>query len=45
MGASIHETYIGPNRTLDEIMEFARQGGTKFLADFGEACRDDLDAR
>jgi hypothetical protein len=40
----IVEAYLGPNRTLNDIMADARQQGFRFLIDFGEACRQDLDA-
>jgi hypothetical protein len=39
------ETYLGPNRTLHELMDFAHQGGANFLIEFSEACRKDLAAR
>ena len=39
------ETYLGPNRTLRETMEFAHKGGMNFLTEFGEAARKDLAAR
>jgi hypothetical protein len=41
----IIETYLGPNRTLHEMMDFAHQGGMQFLVEFSEACRKDLNAR
>jgi len=34
---TIMETYLGPNRSLHEMMEFVHQGGTDFLTEFGEA--------
>jgi hypothetical protein len=40
----ILETYLGPNRTLDEIRDLARQGGLNILTEFSEACRADLAA-
>jgi hypothetical protein len=42
---TIIETYLGPNRTLHEMMDYAHKGGVSFLTDFGEACRKDLAAR
>ena len=42
---TIIETYLGPNHTLHEIMDFAHKGGMDFLAQFGEASRKDLAAR
>ena len=42
---TIIETYLGPNRTLHELMDYAHQGGMGFLSEFGEACRRDLAAR
>ena len=38
-------TYLGPNRTLRETLEFAHSGGMNFLTEFGEAARKDLAAR
>jgi hypothetical protein len=42
---TIIETYLAPNRTLRETMEYAHQGGMNFLTEFGEAARKDLAAR
>ena len=39
------ETYLGPNRTLRETLEYAHKGGMEFLTEFGEAARKDLAAR
>ena len=39
---NILETYLGPNRTLHELRDFARKGGMNFLTEFSKACRDDL---
>ncbi len=39
------DTYLGPNRTLREMMEFAHNGGMAFLTEFSEAARKDLAAR
>jgi hypothetical protein len=39
------ETYLAPNRTLRETMEYAHKGGMNFLTEFGEAAREDLAAR
>jgi hypothetical protein len=41
----IIKTYLGPNRTLREILDYAHRGGTDFLTEFGEACRKDLATR
>jgi len=38
-------TYLAPNRTLRETMEYAHKGGMNFLTEFGEAARKDLAAR
>jgi hypothetical protein len=35
-------TYLGPNRTLRELMDYAHQGRMSFLVEFSEACRKDL---
>ena len=43
--ANIIETYLGPNRTFQELLEVTRVGGTNFLTEFSEACREDLAAR
>ncbi len=42
---TIVETYLGPNRTLREAMEYGHKGGTNFLTEFSEAARKDLAAR
>ena len=39
---AIVETYLGPNRTMHEVLDDVRQGGFNFLMEFGEACRQDL---
>lgn len=39
------ENYLGPNRSLQELLEVAREGGMNLLTDFSEACREDLAAR
>jgi hypothetical protein len=39
---AISQTYLGPNRTLHEVMDDLHRGGSDFLAEFGEACRQDL---
>lgn len=41
----IIETYLGPNRSLRELVDYAHQGGLSFLEEFSEACRKDLAAR
>ncbi len=42
---TIVATYLGPNRTLPEMMDFADKGGMDFLVEFGEACRSELATR
>jgi hypothetical protein len=39
---TIIEIYHGPNRSLDEILDFAHQGGLDILTEYSEACRKDL---
>ena len=39
---TIIETYLGPNRTLHEVLDDVHEGGFHFLIEFGEACRQDL---
>jgi hypothetical protein len=40
---TILETYMGPNRTIQEVRDVAREGEIKtLLAAFSEACRQDL---
>ena len=42
---NILETYMGPNRTLQEVRGLARESEIKTLmAEFSEACREDLAA-
>lgn len=41
----IIQTYLGPNRTLSELIDYAHHGGLSFLVEFSEACRKDLVAR
>jgi len=41
----IIETYLGPDQTVRELMETARQGKMSFLVEFSAACRKDLAAR
>jgi hypothetical protein len=38
----IIEAYLGPNRTLHEVLDDVRRDGFNFLIEFGEACRHDL---
>ena len=45
VGDAIIETYLGPNRTLHEMKDYAQKGGMDILTEFGEACRKDLAAR
>jgi hypothetical protein len=42
---TIIETYLGPDYTVRELMDQARQGKISFLVEFGTACRKDLAAR
>ncbi len=42
---TIIETYLGPDYTVRELMDHARQGKISFLVEFSEACRKDLAAR
>ena len=43
---TIIETYLGPDRTIRELMDYTRQQGqTSFLVEFSAACRKDLAAR
>ena len=35
----IIETYLGANRTLQELKDYAHQGGLNVLDEFSEACR------
>ena len=42
---TIIETYLGPDGTVRELMDHARQGKMSFLVEFSEACRKDLAAR
>jgi len=39
---TIIETYLGPNRTMHEVLDDVHRGGFDFLIQFGEACREDL---
>jgi hypothetical protein len=42
---AIIETYLGPDYTVRELMDHARQGKISFLVEFSAACRRDLAAR
>ena len=42
---TLGEIYLGPNRTLREVLEGAPMGGAGFLTEFGEAARKDIAAR
>ena len=43
---AIVETYLGPDRTIRELMDYARRQGQKnFMVEFSAACRKDLAAR
>jgi hypothetical protein len=39
---TIIEAYLGPNRTLHEVLDDVHHGGFHFFTEFGEACRQDL---
>jgi hypothetical protein len=39
---TIVEAYLGPNRTMHEVLDDVHRGGFNFLIEFGEACRQDL---
>ena len=39
---TIAHTYVGPDRTMHEVMDDVHQGGFNFLIEFGDACRQDL---
>ena len=39
------ETYLAPNRSLHELVTFAKEGSMDLLVEFGEACREDLATR
>ena len=39
---TIIETYLGPNRSMHEVLDDVHRGGFNFLIEFGEACRKDL---
>lgn len=39
---AIVAAYLGPNRTLHELRQFAREGGLDPLRRFSEACRTEL---
>lgn len=41
--AAIVTTYLGPNRTLHELRDFANKGGLDPLRQFSEACRTELE--
>lgn len=40
---TIIEAYLGPNRTLHQVLDDVHRGGFNFFTEFGEACRQDLD--
>ena len=42
---AIINAYLGPNRTFQEVVEYAQKGGMEFLTEFGEAARKDIVAR
>ena len=43
---TIIETYLGPDRTIRELMDYAtHQGKVSFMVQFSAACRRDLAAR
>ena len=37
---TIIETYLGPNRTMHEVLNDVQRGGFNFLIEFGEACTE-----
>ena len=39
---TIIEHYLGPNLSLQQVMDYAHGGGRDFLTEFSEACRKDL---
>jgi hypothetical protein len=39
---TIVEAYLGPSRTLHEVLDDVHRGGFHFFAEFGEACRQDV---
>ena len=39
---TITQAYLGPNRTMHEVLDDVHRGGFNFLIEFGEACRQDL---
>jgi len=39
---TIVKAYLGPNRTMHEVLDDVHRGGFNFLIEFGEACRQDL---
>ena len=39
---TIIQAYLGPNRTMHEVLDDVHRGGFNFLIEFGEACRQDL---
>ena len=39
---TITQAYLGPNRTMHEVLDDVHRGGFNFLIEFGEACRRDL---
>jgi hypothetical protein len=40
---TIVRAYLGPNRSLHEVMEDVHRDSFGFFTEFGEACRQDLD--
>jgi hypothetical protein len=38
----VSDAYVSPNRSLQEIQEWASEGKLNFLLDFSEACHEDL---
>jgi len=39
---TIVQAYLGPNRTLHEVLEEVHRGAFHFFTEFGVACREDL---
>lgn len=42
---NIIATYLAPNRSLHEMIDYVREGRMNILLEFTEACREDLAQR
>jgi hypothetical protein len=42
---NIIETYLAPNRSLHEMIDYVKEGRMNILLEFTEACRQDLAQR